>query len=167
MSEPQNKAELLGAIRAEHQHMEELLSTLTPEQLTAPVFDAGWSVKDHLAHLMAWEKLMLGWIAASLRGEPVVRFAPGFETAESAPEVMDALNNHLYEQNRSRTLDDVLADFRQTHEQVLTQLSQLTEQDIFEPGRFPWRQGASLYGNIEGNTTGHYYEHREWIRAKF
>ncbi len=168
MSEPTNKAKLLDGIRTEHQQMEQLLSRLTPEQLTAPVFNAGWSVKDHLVHLTVWEKLMLGWVAASVRGETVVRFTPEFiETEESGQETMNRLNDHLYEQNKSRALDDVLADFRQTHEQVLTQLSQLTEEDIFKPNRFAWRHGASLYGNIEGNTSGHYREHRGWIQAKF
>ncbi|MDL1896466.1 ClbS/DfsB family four-helix bundle protein, partial [Anaerolineae bacterium CFX7] len=59
MSHPTTKQELLHRIRARHADMEELLSSLEPAQMRAPELDGGWSVKDSLAHIAAWEKVLL------------------------------------------------------------------------------------------------------------
>jgi hypothetical protein len=164
MHESTTKSELLELVNAEHARMEQLLSRLSAAELSAPVLDEQWSVKDSLAHLVAWEKLMLGWVESSLRGETVVRFTPEFlETPDTGDAVMLALNEHLHRQDRDRTLEDVLSDFRRTHDQVVASLSRLSEADIFDPGRFAWRQGVPLEVVIAGNTYGHYAEHHGWI----
>ncbi len=168
MEEPRNKAELIAAIRDEHKQMEELLAGLAESELTAPVLDTGWSVKDSLAHLVAWEKLMLGWVESSMRGVPPLTYTPEFVAMddEAQEEVGPRLNDHLFQQNRGRALDDVLADFRRTHEQVVKEIEALSEDDIFGPDRFPWRKGKPLLPTIAGNTYGHYEEHIGWIRAR-
>jgi hypothetical protein len=164
MSAPATKSEMLERVKAEHAHMEQLLSSLSAADLAAPALDEQWSVKDSLAHLVAWEKMMLGWVETSLRGEDVMRFTPEFiETPGSGDAVMLALNEHLYRQDRGRALDDVLSEFRRTHDQVVAALSRLSEADIFEPNRFAWRKGVPLLPVIEGNTYEHYAEHHGWI----
>lgn len=161
-----NKGELLAEVKAAHARMEALLAALSPAEMNAPVLDEGWSVKDSLAHLAAWEKMMLGWLDALRRGEPVVRYAPGFiETPAAGDEPMVRLNEKLYQDDRRRSLDDVLADFRRTHEQVLGSLGAMSEADIFEPRDFASRKQARLIdGVIDGNTYGHYDEHMGWIK---
>ena len=160
-----NKGELLAEVKAAHGRMEALLTRLSPAEITAQALDEGWSVKDSLAHLTAWEKMMLGWIDSMRRGEPVVRYAPGFiETAESGDEPMVRLNEKLYQDDRQRSLDDVLGDFRRTHEEVLGSLDAMSEADIFEPRDFASRKQIRLIdGVIDGNTYGHYDEHLGWI----
>ena len=160
-----NKSELLEQVKAAHARMEKLVSALSPAELSAPVLDEGWSIKDSLAHLVAWEKMMMGWMESMLRGEPVVRFAPGFiESSTSGEEVMQALNEKLYQKDRARTLADVLTDFRRTHEQVLATLNRMSEADIFEPRDFASRKSVRLLdGVIGGNTYAHYDEHLDWI----
>ncbi len=168
MDEPTNKMQLLDAIRAEHERMEGLLSLMSEWQLTASLLDAQWSVKDSLAHLAAWEKLMLTWVGSSQRGVPPVVFTPNFIHVEGQDDAeLDRFNAHLYEQSKSRTLDEVLADFRSTHAQVIETLSQLSEADVFDPQRFPWRKGVPLLTTIASNTFEHYREHRAWIQARF
>ena len=160
-----NKQELLAEVKAAHARMEKLLATLSPAELNATVLDEGWSVKDSLAHLVAWEKMMMGWMESLLRGEPVVRFAPGFiETPTSGEAMMLALNEKLYQKDRGRTLADVLTAFRRTHEEVLATLNRMSEADIFEPRDFASRKGVRLLdGVIDGNTYEHYDEHYGWI----
>jgi hypothetical protein len=159
-----NKSEMLENIRQEHARMEALLSSLDQAQLVAPILDNGWSIKDHIAHLVAWEKLMLGWVESSTRGQEPVRFTPEFvDTPENGEETMQRLNDRLYVQNRSRSPGDVLKDFRDTHTQVVEQLSLVSETDLFDPDRFPWRKGTPLIATIAGNTYEHYQEHYGWI----
>lgn len=165
MATVHNKNELLTEAKAAHARMEKLLARLSPAELSAPVLDEGWSIQDSLAHLVAWEKMMMGWIGSVQRGEPVVRFAPGFiETPASGDALMLKLNEKLYQEDRGRSLDDVLADFRRTHEQVLSTLSGMSEADIFEPRDFASRKHVRLLdGVIDGNTYEHYDEHYGWI----
>ena len=88
MTTVSNKRELLAEAQAAHARMEALLATLSPAELSATILDEGWSIKDSLAHLVAWEKMMLGWLESLRRGEPVVRFAPGYiETPSSGDAV--------------------------------------------------------------------------------
>jgi len=50
------KSELLAEIERDWAALQEGLSRLTPEQLTEIRDRQGWSAKDHLTHLAAWER---------------------------------------------------------------------------------------------------------------
>ncbi len=160
-----NKQELLNEIERAHQDMMRFLAALSDDEKTAPLLNEGWSVKDSLAHLIDWEKMSLDWLARSLRGEQVKRFAEGFqyETEAEREAVMEKLNTHLFEQNKNRALDEVLRDFRQTHRAIFDFVAQLNEDDIFDPNRFAWRNGSPAFDMLAGNTFEHYDEHRQWI----
>lgn len=166
MSDPTTKHELLKFIRERHADMEELLSSLSPEQMRAPELDAGWSVKDSLAHLAAWGKLMLAWVPKYQRGEEVKRWAPGFEIdGDNSEEQMNRYNAYLFEQNRERELTDVLDDFRETFMNIVARIESLSEAEIFDDDYFPIRRGRPLITLIAGDSYEHYDEHLGWIRA--
>lgn len=169
METPKNKTEVLDAMRAAHAEMLRYLATLTPEQRVAPVLDDGWSVKDSLAHLSAWESMTVAWLEASLRGEEVKRYTPEFleRDDDESNAVMNALNNHLFEQNKNRSWEDVLAEFNAAHENLYRVVERMSEDDIFNPTRFAWRQGSPALDMIAGNTYAHYPEHMEWMRRAF
>src|SRR5947208_8724747 len=133
MADPQTKAELIDAIKGEHQTMETLLASLSEAQQTAPILDEGWSIKDSLSHLVDWENMMLGWVESSVRGVKPTRYREDFvETGDSDEETMLRLNNYMYEQGKMRSLGDVLADFDATHAKVLATLDTVSEADIFD-----------------------------------
>ena len=87
MEEPTTKSQILTAIQAERLALETLLAKIPPAQMTLPDLHEGWSVKDILAHITAWEELMQGWVQISLRGETPDRPAPGesWETSPTGP----------------------------------------------------------------------------------
>ncbi len=168
MSEPTptTKQELLRRIRERHADMEELLSSLSPAQMRAPELDGGWSVKDSLAHIAAWEKILPTIVGKYQRGETVVLWAPGFEIdGDNGQAQMDRYNAHLFEQNRERALADVLDDFRETFMQIVALIESLSEAEIFDDNFFPARKGHALLPFIVGDTYEHYDEHLGWIRA--
>ena len=45
---------LLMALSGQFNSWQELLASLSEEQITAPHFDLNWSIKDVMAHLWAW-----------------------------------------------------------------------------------------------------------------
>jgi hypothetical protein len=63
---PQSKAELISELTAGWQMLEDRLSSLSETQLTARRAPSEWTIKDHVAHLMAYEQ----GIVALLRREP-------------------------------------------------------------------------------------------------
>lgn len=160
-----NKQTLLNEIERAHQDMTRWLAALSDDEKTAPILNEGWSVKDSLAHLIAWEKMTLDWLARSLQGEQVKRFVEGYQydTEAEREAVMEKLNTHLYEQNKNRPLQEVMQDFRATHRAMFDFVAQMNENDIFDPQRFAWRNGSPAFDMLAGNTYEHYDEHRQWI----
>lgn len=167
MTQPTSKTELLAEIERAHQDMVRYLASLTDEDKVAPILDEGWSIKDSLAHLVAWENLTVDWLERSLQGEQVRRQIPGFVyPADADPEsVMQAENQYMYEQSRERPLADVVKDFRSAHRAIYDFVAQMEERDIFDPNRFPSRNGSPALNLIAGDTYEHYDEHLGWIQA--
>jgi uncharacterized protein (TIGR03083 family) len=151
-----NREELLRQIRTEREALERVLARVPAEQMTEPMLDGDWSVKDVLAHIAAWEGLMVGWVEESLRGQTPERPVTGDDW-------VDQLNARLYKQYRETPLPEVQALFASSYERAYQTARQLSEEELFEPGHFAWREGRPLFELIGGNTCWHYPEHREMI----
>ena len=153
-----SKAELLAAIRAEREALEAAVDDLDEEHMLEPVFDGGWSVKDTLAHITAWEQLMIDWVETSLRGDVPQRPVSGDDW-------VDQLNARLHAENKGKGLDEVQRDFAASYQEALALVERLDEDDLFDPERFPWRDGSPLWQMVAANTNWHYKDHREAIAA--
>ena len=83
----------------------------------------------------------------------------------------DAINEIVYEREKDRSAPDVLADYRQAHQELLAALAGLTEADLlktysyYQPDEPGEDSGAPIVRWIAGNTYEHYDEHRAWIEA--
>lgn len=66
MNEYESIPELVIAIERAWRPYEAYIRGLSPEDLEGPTDEAGWTVKDHITHVAAWE----GGIRALLQGEP-------------------------------------------------------------------------------------------------
>src|SRR5690349_12352246 len=101
---PTNKAQLLQGIGQAHDELERTLALLRSEQMTEPLLEGGWSVKDLMAHLTAWEQLTIERIAvrhdAEKLGDIYRRFGEGDEG-------LNNLNNGLYLESKDKSLPDV------------------------------------------------------------
>jgi len=162
---PPNKAALLTYIVESRTALEQALSRLSEEQLTTPAA-SGWAIKDHLAHLAAWE---VG-IAALLQRQP--RWAAmGLDEATIAQHEMDDWNEMIYQQNRERSLAAVRHYFEASHRQLLAVLDRLADEELFKPyayfagGQAEDDDTRPIIGWIIGNTYEHYAEHQGWIEA--
>ena len=160
-----DKAKLQEMIQSDRAQLDELLATLSAEQMCQTTLENQWSVKDVLAHIAAWEKRCVGWIQAGLRREKPDKPEAGYTW-----EVVDKLNEKTFQENRERPLNDVQAEYRQAHQEMLAQVQALSEDDITNPQRFSWTNGRGLVPYIAANTYEHYQEHikqiREWLVDK-
>ncbi|MBN1219916.1 MAG: ClbS/DfsB family four-helix bundle protein [Anaerolineae bacterium] len=156
MPRPFTKAQILTASQKEHDALEQFLATLTPEQMTRSGALGDWSVKDVLAHLYEWEQMVLGWLAASQRGETPHVPAEGYKWNQ-----LPALNQSIYEKHCHRSLDEVLDLFRASYRQVTATIENLSEEELFTSGRFPWMNKNALASYFVSCTSSHY----RWART--
>ena len=154
-----SKQQILKDIEVEHRRLEKNLAELTPSQMTLPGVVGEWTVKDVLAHLVAWERLFVGWYEEGLRG--------GMPATPQNSDDIHALNRKIYERNKNTPLDDVLKDVHTSYQQTLATVQSIPEADIF--AHFPWTGRWILGDFITANTCNHYYwaktQIRNWLKS--
>ncbi|GHO89999.1 hypothetical protein KSF_000470 [Reticulibacter mediterranei] len=131
-----------------------LLSSLSEAQLTAPGVNGNWSVKDNIAHLSGWQRRQIARNEAVFQGIEIPNPTPGMS--------VDEINEMLYQQNKDRSLPDVLNEFHETARRVREDVERLTDEQLNTP--IAWLNGHTLAEYIEGNSYGHYEEHTEIIQ---
>jgi hypothetical protein len=119
----------------------------------------GWSVKDHLAHVGAWEHSLLALIEG--RDRP-----SGMGLTEEL-EQLDAVNEAVRKLHESDTPEEALGYFRDSHAQLMNALSKLSDADLQKPYSHyqpsdPEEKRPAV-GWVSGNTYEHYAEHIAWI----
>ena len=108
--------------------------------LIEPLLRNGWSVKDTLAHIAAWE-----WRCASLLNVAHDTDAP----LKAIPDV-DALNREIYQERQEWSWTEVEIDFQQAHQAVLAAIRQLPPKRLAD---------TIVQQTIAEETWEHYAEH--------
>jgi uncharacterized protein (TIGR03083 family) len=158
-----DKDELMRKIHATRLDLESLIAQLSDAQMLQPGLD-GWSVKDHLAHIAAWEQSML----AILNGRP--RHEAMGVSREVFRQGVDVVNQVVMERSRTQTLPDVLAEFRRSYQAVLARLDELSDADLRQPYGYYLPNDRDddtppVLDWVMGDTYEHYEEHAAYIRA--
>ena len=162
MTRQTSKAQLLKDIQTQRRRLENNLAKLSANELIEPGVTGSWSVKDLLAHLSAWEQLFLHWCSSG-EGAPACEIPP----VGMSRHAMAVLNEAIFERNRDRPLEDVLADFTASFLQIQTAIQDISEEDLFAYGRFAWTGNLTLADYAAGNTCNHYAwanaQIRKWV----
>jgi uncharacterized damage-inducible protein DinB len=117
---------------------------LSEELMTERTLD-GWSVKDHLAHLAAWDEI---------RTSEVERISAGFDSAWRMTADQDAVYNALaHALRQDLSVGQVMWELERTHERLLVAIRAAT----------PRALDAALYGEAALRST-HDAQHTGWIR---
>ncbi len=165
MPRPTSKDSLLTAIEAEHQKLETMLKTLTEDQMTQAGVCEQWSVKDILAHLYAWQQMMLGWYRAGAQGKDVKTPAADLKWSETP-----ILNQRIYEQYRDMPLKQVKKKFADSHAETLALMKSIPEKELVTPKFYAWTKSSTLLSYFVSSTSSHYQwaynEIRKWAKAK-
>ncbi len=139
-----------------------LVESLGPDDLTLKGPD-GWAVKDHLAHIAAWEASLIGLLEGADR-------ATAMGLAANGDEETDQLNDEIWHLHRDKSPEEALTYFRDTHVALMRVLGKLSDDDLQRPyndyqpndPRDPDDNRPALDW-VAGNTWEHYDEHREWV----
>lgn len=108
--------------------------------LLEPTLANGWSVKDTLAHIAAWE-----WRCASLLNAAHQTDVP----LKAMPDI-DALNREFYQERQEWSWAEVGDDFRQAHQALLAAIKELPPERLND---------AIVQQAIAEETWEHYAEH--------
>lgn len=162
METPPTKAQFQEHLARAWQDFWDYLRALSPEQLTTPTDAAGWTVKDHIVHVAAWEH----GIVALLRQENRAA-AMGIDDTIFAQDV-DAINAVIRERYQSLSIDAAFAKLAETHAHFLTEFAKLSDADLQKPYRAYAPQSDrtdAVVWVLMADTYEHYDEHLPWIAA--
>lgn len=160
------KAELMASIERELGAMWAYLNGLTDAERVEIRNPDGWSAKDHLTHITAWEDSVIDF----LTGQPRYARMQVSEAVYKSHD-FDAINKVIYELHRDETWEQVVRDFQSTHTELVNLLEPLTDADLVKPytaylaDERPEAQTTAALDVIVGNTLEHYPEHVEWIKG--
>jgi hypothetical protein len=155
-----DKQGILIALREESDRWEALLAGLGEEQITAPQLSDGWSIKDVIAHLRAWQQRSIARLEAALLGrEPEYPVWPAQLDPEMEGEPHD-LNAWLYAAYRDQPWPSVYGDWREGFLRFLELGEKIPENDLLAVGRYAWLEGYALIAVLQGSCE-HHREHAE------
>ncbi|MBI4905375.1 MAG: ClbS/DfsB family four-helix bundle protein [Acidobacteria bacterium] len=156
---PKTKSELLTAMEREYRLLMESIGSVDEANRTVPGVCHQWSVKDVIAHLVGWKKMLLTWWAEGLEGGN-----PRTPAADLKWNQTPELNRRIYEQWRDVPWDEVLREFESTWQALHLLAVATSEADLFRKGLYPWMRVWPLARWISANTSSHYLWARTRIR---
>lgn len=136
---------LLDQARADH---EDFVTSISADARDVTGTPDHWSAKDHLAHLNFWRKVSLERLEAAARG-----ITPP-DTSDYQP-----LNEQTFERERDTPWETLAARADDLFTAMRAQITRLSDEELSDPQRYPWRKGEPLSTAISGNFYEHPVEH--------
>ncbi|SRR6266498_3217279 len=155
---PENKNELMSAIRREWNLLMDVVARLDETKMTTPD-EGGWSPKDNLAHLSEWMNSMMGYHMDKRPPYEVMRISQ--EAAKGWD--MEIINPILFDRNKNRSTNDVLDELKRTYEILVAKLEATPFDDLMKPRHADDPEKRPLLMWVLGDTSDHFAEHRATI----
>ncbi len=166
----ETKRELLRALEDEFERWKRLLDGLKEEQIVKRDMPSELSIKDVVAHLMAWQKLSAARLEAALHNaEPRYDLGPdGLDP--DADENLDRINAWIHERYAQAPWSTIHGLWKDGFERFI-ELSRAVPEDVLrQPGRYPWLRDAPLSKVLMSSYEHHHDEHYsplvEWLRER-
>jgi hypothetical protein len=165
MSSTKTKADLLARIEEERELWQRLVARIDQAWMEEPGPMGDWSFKDLAAHLTGWRERTIARFEAAGRGAEVP--PPPWPTHMTED---DEINRWIYQQNKDRTVRDVLQDADASYQRLATAIASLSEDDVTTPGRFPFLEGQAL-ADVDSALFDHLHDEHEpdihaWLAAR-
>jgi len=157
---------LLAAIHRSWDVLTEALGQLPEGSLESTQDSQGWTVKDHIAHLTAWERSILALLQGKERCQGLRVDEEVYLSRDD-----DRINDQIYQRGKSRSLESIIDQSREVHAELLASVEGLTDADLQRPVRSFLPKDSRddddrrIVDLIYANTAEHYGEHLGWIKA--
>jgi hypothetical protein len=162
------QAELLQVINEAWANLNALLDTLTLEDMSEVRDAGGWAAKEHLIHLMAWERSGVAFLQGTPRSEGL-----GIDKTLLLSGDFDKMNSVIQELWKDLSAAEARIALNDVHAQMLRLIESLGDKDLTEAmgefapsasGRYDKRPIQLL---IYGDTAEHFQEHQVWLEEMF
>ena len=141
--------DLIARTKKDRAEFAKLWSGLTESQMTQrPGPQEDWSVKDLIVHIVWWENYMINRIGKIIAGTD----SPGERSLEE-------INAEVLNENKDRTLEDVISDFETNLQRLEIFIAGLTDEQINNADAVDYG-GRQLLKFLISDTFGHYDVHR-------
>lgn len=160
------KKQLLEHIERDWSAINRLLDGLSDHQWTGITDAEGWTVKDHLTHLSAWERSVIALLTGQPRHEGL-----GVSEDLYLNEDYDVINYAICQNHRHDSLEEVRARFQATHAELMRLIDPMSDSDLnkpyahYLPDEPRDGDGPPVINLVYGNTADHFREHQGWIEA--
>jgi hypothetical protein len=172
MSEPstqlRSKTELLERIRAGRAEWDALIGQVPDSARTEPALAGGWSVKDLIAHVAAYENWTAAQILAANEGRvPTDKELYGVEEMPADPEGwdLDRQNAAIYARYTKMSLADVMTFSGQAFADLVAAVEAVSDEDIARSGTQTWTGDRTLLEIVPEQSYAHYEQHADELRS--
>jgi hypothetical protein len=161
------KEHILTALREQFDRWEELLASLSDEQITTPRFDLDWPIKDVMAHLWGWQQISIARMEGGLHDREPEFPKWVMELQGVWEEDANQTNARIYEINHEKPWTEVHQNWRDGFQKFLELGDKISERDLLDGDKYPWLKEHSL-AFILVASYDHHQEHFEkmtdWLR---
>ena len=153
MPDHKTQADLIEAINRDYAVWESHLMRAGKDRMEIQGVVGEWTIKDVIAHITWSENEMVMVLKTRVLAGSELWNIP-----------LDERNQVIYEQNRSRPVDEVINEARQVHADLMVEIEKLTDADLnTDTSIRDMIPGVTLWEMLEGNTFKHYREHSEHL----
>lgn len=155
------REDLLQSIEAWRDLFERTVLSIPAERRETPGVEGDLALKDLVAHVLFWERRALTLLHAARAGEK----APSLRRPDEGDNWIHRLNADIYAESRSKSWDQVWADWAPTGAEMRETVAGLTDHDLFAPDGFARFFKTPGWDIVANNTFDHYSEHLISIRS--
>ena len=134
-----------------------------PDDLwTGPTDAAGWTVKDHVAHVTAWDASLVRLLTDGTPRPESLRVSAAAWAGGYGP-----VNEEIRQQGRHDSVDDVRTARDRTWRDVRALIARFSEDDLRQPATRFGLEGdrGSLFDKLVDDLSTHYAQHLSCIQA--
>ncbi|MBI1277971.1 MAG: ClbS/DfsB family four-helix bundle protein [Anaerolineaceae bacterium] len=156
------KADLVTQIQKGWHEVNAFLDGLTDTQKTQLTDAAGWTVKDHVIHMAAWED---GFTALLDKKDRRAYMDIDEATWKSGD---DPINAILQKRYKDLTWNEVMQKRQAIHDKLLQQIAALSDETLQAPYKDYNPNSRNKYAIsqlVGGSTFSHYADHMPWMAA--
>lgn len=159
MPRPTTKSDLLAAAAAGYDRLLAFVDALPADQQEATFAfdDRDRNVRDVLAHLVEWHRMMRRWYDEGMAGGKPAIPGEGY-TWKTLP----ALNQVIWADAQGTSLADARAALAQTYRDMMGIVESHTDEELFTKKRYRWTGTTSLGAYLVSATSSHY----DWATTK-
>ena len=151
-----NLEELLEALENEREKMLDEIAGISADDLLDRTVLPGWSVKDLLSHINAWEAELVKLLWSLRQGKRT-------NTEQISDSSIDERNEAWRQLYQDRPILAVLGDYEAVRKQTIRRLQEFTDQELSDPKTFTSLKGVPLWKWVAEDSFEHEAEHRQQI----